>query len=83
VTQLQPRATLDDTERELAAARFVAGTASLRSSACWARYVEAVEHEGTCDAVKAELAAAMAQQVYAWAVYHAALAESRSSRDPA
>jgi phosphoribosylformimino-5-aminoimidazole carboxamide ribonucleotide (ProFAR) isomerase len=77
VTAVQPQPSLETGDLEVAAARFAAGTASLRSSACWTRYVEAVERDGTCDGAKAELAAAMAEQVYAWSVYHSVLAESR------
>lgn len=59
-------------ERELAAVRISAHVSTEHASRCWAAFVDAVE-AGT-DAVEAEheLQCAMAQQRYAWAVYHCA-----------
>ena len=69
-------------ERHLRAAATAATEASARAEECWRRLLTAVESNHGADRARAELQAVMAEQRYAWAVYHCAAADARAQEHP-
>lgn len=63
-------------EAKVAAAQDAADVALTDAQRCWARYREALEENADVEARLAEFGVASAHARFAWAVYHATLADA-------